>query len=294
MVRSISLTFLETGTQNCQIVDTSIGNTEFRIMDCPGFDDTRRSDTEILQEIAEQLAAVRILGYKLKGIVYLHQIIENRMKGSALRRLDLFKKLIGEEALANVVLVTTMWGKVVTPEDIEEANNRDSELREEYWGGMLRKGASATRFDGTTESAQGIVSQLLGKEPVVLKVQKQLVDKKMALNQTLAGAFLAPTVSDEAEQLRRRLKELESELQFERNSSKRLEAKRSQKRNSAALQKADADMERLESKPGEVVQSRLGKWKKEASSVGLKSLQALAAICTISFGITGLILGSGL
>jgi len=271
-------------------VETNIGNTEFVIMDCPGFDDTHRSDAEILKEITEQLSAVRVLGYKLKGIIYLHQIIENKMRGSALRNLDLFKKLVGEEALSNVVLTTTMWGRVI---DHQEANRRDSELREEFWGDMRRKGATATRFDGSKESAQGIVSQLLGKQPVVLKVQKQLVDRNMSLNETAAGAFLEPEVFSEAEKLERRLKELESELQFERDSNRRLEAKRSQKRNSVALQKTKDDREILRSKPGVEVQSRFQKFKEGGSKYAVKSLQILAAVCTISFGIAGFVLGGG-
>jgi hypothetical protein len=261
-------------------------------MDCPGFDDTTRSDAEILKVIADQLASVRVLGYQLKGIIYLHQIIENRMKGSTLRTLDLFKKLVGEDALSNVVLATTMWGKVA-PADMQEANRRDSELREDFWRDMRTKGATANRFEGTRESAQGIVSQLLGKKPVVLKVQKQLVDKNMSLNETAAGAFLEPEVSNEADQLEKRLRELESELQFERDSNRRLEAKRSQKRNSAALQKTNEDIKILESKPGVEVQSRFHKFKKGSSKYGMRSLQVLAAVCSISFGIAGFVLGGG-
>src|SRR5450432_2112896 len=248
-----------TGTERCQIVETSIGNTDFAIMDCPGFDDTKRSDAEILKEITEQLSAIRLLVYNLKGIVYLHRITDNRMQGSGIRNLDLFKKLVGEDALSNVVLVTTMWGNVT---NIEEASHRDSELREEYWGDMRRKGSTATRFDGTMASAQGIVSQLLGKKPVVLKVQEELVDQRMSLNQTAAGAFLEPTIFDEEEQYRNRLRDLESELQFERDFNKRLEAKQSQKRNTAALTQRIKDKETLKSKPGEEVENRLSKWKK--------------------------------
>jgi len=279
-----------TGTERCQIVETSIGNTDFAIMDCPGFDDTKRSDAEILKEITEQLSAIRLLVYNLKGIVYLHRITDNRMQGSGIRNLDLFKKLVGEDALSNVVLVTTMWGNVT---NIEEASHRDSELREEYWGDMRRKGSTATRFDGTMASAQGIVSQLLGKKPVVLKVQEELVDQRMSLNQTAAGAFLEPTIFDEEEQYRNRLRDLESELQFERDFNKRLEAKQSQKRNTAALTQRIKDKETLKSKPGEEVENRLSKWKKGGHKVALQTLQALAAVCTISLGIAGFVLGGG-
>ncbi|KAH8672886.1 P-loop containing nucleoside triphosphate hydrolase protein [Tricladium varicosporioides] len=182
---------LKSCTQGCQIVETNVGNTEFVIMDCPGFDDTTRSDADILKVISEQLSAVRLQGYNLKGIIYLRRITDNRMQGSEMSAINLFKKLVGEDALCNVVLATTMWGKVT---DLAEANARDSELREEYWSDMKSRGATTTRFDGTTASAEGIASQLLGKKPVVLKVQEQLVDQGMPLNQTAAGVRITATV----------------------------------------------------------------------------------------------------
>ncbi|KAH7378112.1 P-loop containing nucleoside triphosphate hydrolase protein [Cadophora sp. MPI-SDFR-AT-0126] len=278
---------LKSCTERCQIVETCIGNTEFVIMDCPGFDDTKRSDTEILKEIAEQLSAIRILGYNLKGIVYLHRITDNKMSGTAVRNLDLFTKLVGEDALSNVVLVTTMWGNVT---DVEKANERDSELRDEYWGDMRRKGSTATRFDGTTASAEGIVSQLLGKRTVILKVQEQLVDQKMQLNQTAAGAFLEPTIHREEAQYRERLTELEKELQHEKNGNKRLEAKRSQRRNAAGLQQRMEDKEILKSKPGEEVETKLQKLKKGSQKFAIQSVQVLAAVCSIAFTVAGFLL----
>lgn len=260
-------------------------------MDCPGFDDTTRSDSEILKEITEQLSALRLIGHQLRGIVYLHRITDNRMHGTAMRNLDLFKKLVGENALSNVVFATTMWGNVT---NISEANGRDSELREEYWGDMMSKGSSATRFDGTTASAQGVVSMLLGKRNIVLKVQEQLVDHKMSLNQTAAGKFLEPTVLGQEVLYRRRVRELENELQFEKNSTKRLAAKRSLRRNNEGLAQTDVDKKTLTSKPGEEVASRLEQWKVGGKNVALKSVQALAAICTITFTIAGFVLGAGL
>ncbi|CAG8977830.1 hypothetical protein HYALB_00008996 [Hymenoscyphus albidus] len=196
----------------------------------------------ILKEISEQLSAICIIGFNLKGIIYLRRITDNRMAGSEVRTLDFFQKLVGEEALPHVVLATTMLQKVV---DFEEANDRDSELRDEYWGEMRRKGSSATRFEGTTDSAQGIVSQLLGKKPVVLKVQEQLVDQRMSLNQTEAGAFLEPKIGIDEEKFRKRLKELDIEIQTEKDANKRLQAKQSVRRNAAGLKKRMEDKETI-------------------------------------------------
>jgi hypothetical protein len=237
------------------------------------------------------LSAQYILGFKLKGIVYLHRITDNRMQGSTMKNLQLFTKLVGEAALSNVVLVTTMWGKVDSGSE-EEANSRDSELREEYWGDMIRKGSSATRFDGSKSSAEGILSQLLGKRSVVLQVQEELVDHKMSLNQTTAGAFLEPTVQRQEAEFEARIQELKKELELERSATKRLAVQRSQKRAQAGKDQRSHDIKTLQSKPGEEIETKLKKFKTGSMDAWKTALQALAAVLSISITIAGAIMGA--
>ena len=272
------------------MVAATIGNTDVIVIDCPGFDDTTRSDTEILKEITEMLSAQYILGFKLKGVIYLHRITDNRMQGSTMKNLQLFTKLVGEAALSNVVLVTTMWGKVDAKSE-EEANSRDSELREEYWGDMIRKGSSATRFDGSKESAEGILSQLLGKKNIVLKVQEELVDHKMALKQTTAGAFLEPTVHKQEAVFEARVQELKKQAAVERDSGRRLDYQRAQRRAQAGKDQRTHDIETLQSKPGKEVESKLKKFKVGSLEAWRTALQALAAVVSISVAIAGIAMG---
>jgi hypothetical protein len=49
------------------------------------------------------------MNMKLTGIIYLRDIGAVRMTGSALRDLDLFVKLCGQNNLMSVALVTTKW-----------------------------------------------------------------------------------------------------------------------------------------------------------------------------------------
>src|ERR1700761_2110501 len=108
------------GTTKCQAIRTYIGNTDFVIVrhfahcfdlfigtltntmkvDCPGFDDTRRSDTDILHEITETLSALHIVGLRLKGVIYLQRITDNKMQGSSMKNLQLFVKMIGKQSLS--------------------------------------------------------------------------------------------------------------------------------------------------------------------------------------------------
>jgi len=277
---------LRSCTSTCKGIATTIGNTDVIVIDCPGFDDTVRSDTDILEEITKLLAAQYILGFQLKGVVYLHRITDNKMQGSNMKNLQLFTKLIGEAALSNVVLVTTMWGKV-DPKSEGEANNRDSELREEYWGDMIRKGSSATRFDGSKESAEGIMLQLLGKKSVVLEVQKELVDQKMPLNQTTAGIFLEPTVHRQEAEFEARVQQLKQELESEKNRAKRMAVEKSKDKAQAGKDQRSHDRETLKSKPGEEVEGKLKKLKIGGIETWKTALQALAAVVSISFTIAG-------
>lgn len=96
------------------------------LVDTPGFDDTTRSDTEVLREIAGWLNDSYKNRVLLQGIIYLHRIADVRMQGSAKKNLLMFKKLCGEDALKKVVLATTMWDKV--PQ--RQAEEREKQLIE--------------------------------------------------------------------------------------------------------------------------------------------------------------------
>jgi hypothetical protein len=79
------------------------------LIDTPGFDDTERTDAEVLTKIERFLEAQYPSGTNLKGILYLHPIRDTRHQTSLLRNFSMFRKLCGDSSLANVVLATTMW-----------------------------------------------------------------------------------------------------------------------------------------------------------------------------------------
>ena len=51
-------------------------------MDTPGFDDTHISDTDILKEIATALVDAFNDKAEIQGALYVHPVIEARMRGS--------------------------------------------------------------------------------------------------------------------------------------------------------------------------------------------------------------------
>ncbi|KAF8811578.1 hypothetical protein BYT27DRAFT_7183855 [Phlegmacium glaucopus] len=169
-------------------------------VDTPGFDDTNKSDLEILEMISKWLQKVYEKQIKLAGIVYLHRITDNRMAGSPHRNLRMFGELCGDQAVKKVVLVTTMWDKAYSSapgkqkdqdRETEKLIHREKDLFEHYWKTMIDHGASTARFTNSPQSAWGIIDILLRQqEAEVLLLQEEIVDLKRALNETQAGKTL--------------------------------------------------------------------------------------------------------
>ncbi|KAH8656042.1 P-loop containing nucleoside triphosphate hydrolase protein [Tricladium varicosporioides] len=186
-------------TTTCQVIQTRIGRTNVAVVDCPGFNDTKRSDTEILQEIAKVLSTQYLLAKKLRlrGILFLRDITSDRMEGSDVRTLDLFTRLVGKNAFPHVVFVTTKWGRL-DAEGKKAGYRKERELKNDFWREVILDGATATRFHGSRDSAEGIISQLVGDaEPITLQIQQELIDREMELAATRAGAMLAPEVEQQ-------------------------------------------------------------------------------------------------
>ena len=102
------------GTQEISVFPFEYNEyTTVHLVDTPGFDDTERTDFNILQEIASFLKVSFQAGLKLNGIIYLHRSSDNRLQGSSMRSMSLFHKIIGGSVYENIVLATTMWGPLI-------------------------------------------------------------------------------------------------------------------------------------------------------------------------------------
>jgi len=97
------------GTSKVQPYPFDYASAKITLVDTPGFNDTKRSDTEALEEIADWTSATCRKKQLLPGIIYLHPITHARMEGSAMRNLRMFPSLCGQEVLGNVLLTTTQW-----------------------------------------------------------------------------------------------------------------------------------------------------------------------------------------
>ena len=152
---------------------------------------------------------------KFAGIIYLHDISQDRITEVARKNLSVFKKLCGDRAAKHVVLATTKWSNLAN----ETINQRETELRETFWKGMSSKGSSMTQFEGTPESAQKIVQDILTNRSsdVSLRIQKELVDLKRYLPQTDAGKTLYYDLKELLGQLKGELTQLRNIDQADRD-----------------------------------------------------------------------------
>ena len=153
----------------------------------PGFNDTFRSETDVLRDISTWLRDQYESENKLAGIVYLHGINHPRVEGSALRNLKMFRELCGLDALENIILVTTFWGDVEP--HIGEKRERELASKEAFWGGMLERGSRMARFKDQA-SGQEILRSLVGLPPKPLKIQQEMVEEEIALVDTGAGQIV--------------------------------------------------------------------------------------------------------
>ncbi|KAJ9504306.1 hypothetical protein H2202_000362 [Exophiala xenobiotica] len=187
------------------------------LIDTPGFDDTNRSDAEVLKDVAFWLAAAYTKETRLAGIIYLHRIIDVRMSGAANRNLRMFRQLCGVNNLNSVILATTHWtdenGNTV-PEAVGQARINELQQTEDFWGGMIAKGSRVEKHDGSAKSARRIVSNLVDRRiQAVLDIQRQLVDEHRSLDDTDAGQALQSEPLEERKKSEARLAELKLDME---------------------------------------------------------------------------------
>jgi hypothetical protein len=269
------------------VVRVGIGGREVALVDTPGFDDTKRSDAEILEEIVSFLCAQYELGIPLKGIIYMHRITDNRMSGSALRYFDMFVRLCGEQNLENVVLLTTMWSEL---KDHGKGLERERELRRDFWSTMEKRGSTIRQFNGSRSMAEAFVCRLMRKQDVVLHIQEELVDQGKRLDQTMAGQLMVPQIDNEIWESEQKLHELHKVgSNGERLNSS--EVRQLERRRGSLL----AQRQRLQSKPGAKVAERIEGQRKRDKMMSKLSIfgtilgLAVTATVNVILPLTGVI-----
>jgi len=217
------------------------------LIDTPGFDDTSRSDTEVLKEVAFFLSQIYRYHIQLAGIVYLHRITDNRVSGTALKNLNMFKKLCGPEAFGHVVLATSMWNAMdSTLAEVGIKRERELVTTAGFWGTMHKSGSQVARWTGDGRSAQAIVGKIIEMHDrsgrTVLKIQEQLVNGNLSLEETDAGMEVQREIAAARAKLQEEIDQLrEAQKEMERQSNETLAKELAQQRQEFEKQLVDAN-----------------------------------------------------
>ncbi|KIM71863.1 hypothetical protein PILCRDRAFT_748336 [Piloderma croceum F 1598] len=105
------------------------------LVDTPGFNDTNKSDADILEQITEWISKTYKGKLIFATIIFLHRITDNRIS-----------------VMPDVVLATTMWSDT----NPETGIKREFELKH-IWADMLAQQCRVERFEDTYQSAWFII-----------------------------------------------------------------------------------------------------------------------------------------
>ena len=171
------------------------------------------------------------------------------MGGISNRNLKMFKKLCGEDALKNAIVVTTRWDDI--PEkDREAMGKREDELMKtqgKFFEPLIAAGSQYLRHDNTYGSARRIMNQLVDNDPIALQIQVEMREGKK-VEETAAGTELTAEMNKLVENHENEKKDMRKEIEkaiAEKNEESRkvLEAERTRKRKD--MEKWETEKKRL-------------------------------------------------
>ena len=236
-------------TQTVQAYSVGLEGRQITLLDTPGFNDTKRTDTEILSEIAIFLDETYKTKQLLSGIIYLTPIIATRMTGSSVRNLKIFEELVGPNAFQNICLVTTMWDRLANR---SEGEAREEDLCQNFWGHFIHKGASIARSFGDRNSALSIVRRVTfgqGDDTTLiapLQLQQEMVDQGKSLEETSAGQILAQELQAMETRHREEMQYLQTELREEIEQLRKDQRKQLEREIASERARLEAKIEQLE------------------------------------------------
>ena len=186
------------------------------------------------------------VGAKLAGVIYAHRISDDRFGGLAVKNFRMFRELCGEKTLKNVVIMTNMWGRVSPRQEAE----REQQLRDKYFKAAIEKGAQMCRHANTPESARAIVRKILKNQPLVLKIQHELITEGKDIGQTGVGAELNRETLEVVERYEREIRDLEAvrKAMEEKHNGSREELEEEKKRMQEDMERRLKDSAEMQSK----------------------------------------------
>ncbi|KAK3376385.1 hypothetical protein B0T24DRAFT_573083 [Lasiosphaeria ovina] len=174
------------------------------LADTPGFDDTVRPDTNVLQSIVNGLWQLHNGDNPVHGVIYLHNITNPRLSGAGVKALKTLEQLVGTENYGKIVFATTMWEEArYSPQGGKDADQRHDELERDFWKkiftdkcGVMKHECSVMKHEcNEGPSAQKVLDHLLSQLETLpeldreksFQILQEMVDETMPIEET--GAY---------------------------------------------------------------------------------------------------------
>ena len=126
----------------------------------------------------------------MHGFIYFHRIRDARFGGTATRNIRMFSSLCGPEAMKNVAIVTTRWDGLQSENQLQAAQETETELLDRHFRDFINGQAEVHRHWNTLESAKAVISSLLRRPPIgKIRVVAEILSGK-SLPETGAGLEL--------------------------------------------------------------------------------------------------------
>lgn len=227
------------------------GSVNFVLVDTPGFDDSRSNDNEIVRRVLTWLQKSYAAGVRLHGLIYVHRIIDPRMRGTALSNLRVFRRLCGPDCFKNVVLATNFWGEI----DPAEGMERERELcgNDDFWGSFVKKESRVVRIGENIDSDRKLLLSIALNDKCTLAAQREMEERSSMLEtgavQEVNKRLAQEQKHYEAQLLAEKAEFRNQLLRRERDAKAAVEAQR------LALEKEQEDISRRAQKDAEARQA---------------------------------------
>ena len=121
----------------------------------------------------------------------------------------MFRKICGESAFKNTVIVTNMWN-----DDSQEINEvRERGLSTKFFKPALNVGARMVRHENTVESSHNIIRRVMENNPAPLRIQQELAIEPKDIANTMAGKVISREFNEQIRRYQTELKEIRQEME---------------------------------------------------------------------------------
>ncbi|KAF5325886.1 hypothetical protein D9611_001039 [Ephemerocybe angulata] len=164
---------------------STLSDRQVIVVDTPGLEDQPDKDLGIIKSIASYLEHSLQKGAVLGGVVYLHDVSQDRVAGNAQRTLNVLNELCKAACLSKAALVTTKWGRGHG----RDFGAREKELKEKHWRFLIDGKARVMRFEDERKGtgALKVVESLLSMSRDIAVL---LLGESGAGKSTFINAFL--------------------------------------------------------------------------------------------------------